>query len=168
MSSRILGLICYTVVPNDPTNSAQNAQTEALLRNIDRSAVIIPKRTAGEAAIWFLKSHNAALEAAISTLEGVSIVKKEASSRTSSHGIRHYIASALESSNIEETEAFLNSKIQCGTEYRRILCKDVTTVLGWAGLALDREAAQVVEEYEGIAYPLGIEDISKLQVFLQC
>jgi hypothetical protein len=158
--SRNLHSIRYTVEPTDSTNAAQTAQTEALLKNLDDIAEVIPKRTADGVAVWLLKSDNAELEDVLRGLEGVSYVEKEVSSELTRRAVLKYIVSAMESGNIEDTEAFLDSKIQSGTKYRRILDDDETTVLGWANVTLDEEAANAVEEHEGIEYPLGIDEVT--------
>jgi hypothetical protein len=155
--SRKLDPIRYIVVPTDPANAAQIAQTEALFKNLDHNAEVIPKNTLGGTTVWILKSNNARLKDDLSALEGVSLVEQEASSKLVRRDVLKYIASARVSSNIEDTEGFLNSRVQGGTGYRRILDDDGTTILGWAGLALDDEAAKAVEEYNGIEYPLGVE-----------
>jgi hypothetical protein len=107
-----------------------------------------------------LNSDNAELEDVLRGLEGVSYVEKEVSLELTCRDVLKYIASAMESGNIGDLETFLNTKVQGGTKYRRVLDYDGTTVLGWAGLALDEEVTKAVEEHEGIEYPLGIEQFT--------
>jgi hypothetical protein len=150
----------YVIEPTDPANAAQVAHTEALLQNVDSSAEIVAKKAPEGTSLWLLRSKNAELEDFLRAIEGVGYAEQEVISAPVRRNVMKYAASAVESSNIEKTEEFLKSKVQDGSEVHRQL-DDHGTVVGWDRLALDQDAARLVEEYEGIEYPLGIQDYKK-------
>jgi len=63
-------------------------------------------------------------------------------------------------SDVQEVESFLKSKIQSGSKYYPYRRKD--KVLGWYHLMLDSDAQKTVKEYDGVEYfKVGVTKLTK-------
>jgi hypothetical protein len=160
----------YTIYPIDPGDTTKIAETEALLKDLDSDAEILPDQGPDGLTTWTYTSKYADLQNTIGALAGISLVKKEVvqledQSTTSKRSqlvrrdVLKYVASAKEDFDPKKTEEFLDIRVQANSEYYQFLDDDGTTILGWGGLALDEVAEKAVEEYGGIEEGLAIDEV---------
>jgi hypothetical protein len=163
-SSRDTGMIQYLVYPVTGALPAENTDTETRLNELCGAANVSPVRPRDEqlgesTAYWNVTlSRDSDMITKINDLIGVGFVRqaKSPNAPTAQHehrglvrrDVQSYMARAKNTSDVQETEKFLKSKVQKGTSL--LHHRNDGKVTGWYGLMLDDQAKSEVEKYEGI------------------
>jgi hypothetical protein len=157
---------CYTVYPVDPSNIIVTMETEASLKNLDINSSINPTRENNILISWSISSIRSDLQRLISAINGVSHVEREGTCRVPAtaetsevelppehvrRDTRSYMCLCKSSSNAEEVEQFLRSKVHPDEAKEINQMTRRGKVVGWAGLVLDDAAREEVASHPGIS-----------------
>ena len=177
----------YIVDAIDPTRTTE---TETLLKHLYGDTNVVANRHDDKVASWTITSDGSDLTSAIKALEAVRLVEPRGSPKTRSadsdaHSTKQEDSSnspsvesgipelvrrdvqqcsclAKNTSDIQETEKFLESKIQSGSKMYQFTRHGKT--IGWWYLALDPDAQKAVQGYEGFEYfKVGVQKMTRFR-----